>query len=98
MSKVTMPEPVAIAYESADGLPAFNLTVDGALSLRTGDALITTTQAEAYADARVRGALEEAARSCEALDNNENGDINGYYRGAARHCAARIRALIPPTE
>src|SRR5690554_3392934 len=33
------------------------------LAAQAGD-FITTTQAEAYADARVRGALEEAARQC----------------------------------
>ena len=60
---------------------------------KEGTTLITTTQAEAYANARVREALERAASLCDELaDNDEN---SGEYAGCAAHSAARIRTLIP---
>lgn len=66
MSKVTMPQPVGYLYQTGpfkiidlklfEDIP-YNTTVKG---------VITTNQAEAYANARVREALEEAA---EMADN-----------------------------
>lgn len=62
-------------------------------------ALITTTQAEACADARVREALEEAAQACEArIGQHAPGmtpeDVEDCDE-EARLCAGAIRALIP---
>ena len=56
MTKVTMPEPVA--YRSKESPYLFSLGGPGTDGF---DGLITTTQAEAYADAMVREALEQAA-------------------------------------
>lgn len=56
--------------------------------------LYTAAQVEAYAAARVREALEEAAQRCVDLDTDENGPDSSEYRGAARFCAERVRALI----
>src|SRR5690606_30822418 len=70
-----------------------------------GSLLITTTQAEAYADARVREALEEAAKICEdrAMKNEaavsaDEPDQASSLRSAAWQmgvCARDIGALIP---
>lgn len=60
--------------------------------------LITTTQAEAYADARVREALEEAARACESrIRTGDPGVDTTEVDIEAVSCAAAIRALIPST-
>lgn len=56
MTKPTMPEPVA--YRSKESPYLFSL---GGPDTDGFDGLITTTQAEAYAAARVREALEQAA-------------------------------------
>lgn len=58
-----MPDPVAVVdYDTDKGL--FVDILDG--ELKQGDTLITTGQAEAYADARVREAMEEAASIVQA--------------------------------
>jgi len=82
MIKSTMPEPVVEVdkYNNSSELQYTYLSPYGGLS--HGTYLITTTQAEAYADARVREALEEAA---EIADRNN--DFSTYDA---------IRALIPP--
>jgi len=68
MSKITMPEPVTYAHFTKDGLvrmwsrnPANLQAVTEAIG-KQPTALITTEQAEAYAAARVREALEDAAK------------------------------------
>src|SRR5690606_27940276 len=61
MTKATMPEPVAWRT----GIDLFRTESAAHLNLRnpdlTPEPLITTAQAEAYANARVREALEQAA-------------------------------------
>ena len=58
--------------------------------------LITTTQAEAYANERVREALEEAesvaAYTGSAKDEQCDEDMRGYKRGR-NHAATAIRSL-----
>lgn len=67
MSKVQMPEPVAWAHFTRDGLvQIWSRRKTDVASLenvvgRPPEAVITTTQAEAYAAAKVREALEAAA-------------------------------------
>lgn len=102
MSQVKMPEPVTWVRQHPDGaLTAEFLENEVIEPVRKQSGawkpLITTTQAEAYADARVREALEEAAaiadqksrigvlRSLEATHKSD----------AAREIAGAIRALIP---
>ena len=103
-NKTTMPEPVA--YPSDDWVEAFFGLPDknGLYMFRGGfvniagrfriaakcAGLITTTQAEAYKDACVREALEEAAQEVElCYSNNDSQD------DFQRRSAAAIRALIP---
>lgn len=78
MSTVKMPEPVAFRWrvpiDDSDGRQCGESdwklgTEKGGLPWWTQDSLITTTQAEAYADARVREALRaEVAAMREALE------------------------------
>lgn len=89
-----MPEPVA--YQDDDG-SCWELTSHPELMTP----LITTTQAEVYADARVTEALEEAAQACEArIGQRAPGmtpeDVEDCDE-EARLCAGVIRALIPKT-
>lgn len=86
MSKVTMPEPFMYVIMEPDGNEA---------GLYQEVALITTTQAEAYADARVREALEKAAQICwEMQSSPEFGkDDKDHWLAIAER---RIRALLPP--
>ena len=59
--------------------------------------VITTDQAEAYADARVREALEEAAQTCEArIGTGDAGIDTSDCDEEAQECAAAIRALLIP--
>ena len=99
MTKTQMPEPVAAVIE---GIIRQRRGAD----LDEGETLITTTQAEAYADARVREALERAIEACKAyerrveatfIDNNRVQHATGAVVGASA-CADAIRALIPPTK
>ena len=87
---MTIPMLEPVAYRSKDQPYLFGLSAPTGSSERW-DGLITTTQAEAYADARVREALEEAAQEVElCYSNNDSQD------DFQRRSAAAIRALIPP--
>lgn len=107
MSKVTMPEPVAaiapayvLFWASGDTLTR----ICERTGAKVGSLLITTTQAEAYADARVREALDAAAKICddramrnEAAVSADEPDEASSLRAAAWQmgvCARDIRALI----
>lgn len=88
MSKVTMPDPVAkvtvgdsVKYEHID---CWNLDIG------VHD-LISTTQAEAYADARVRKALEEAALIVDLATQHHHVEC----WSSLEKQAAAIRALKP---
>jgi len=102
---IPMPEPVAwrSKYKSEPGMIGQYPWSYVERSLRQPslnnydiEALITTTQAEAYAAAKVREALEKAASLCDELANND--ENSGEYAGCAAHSAARIRALIPKDQ
>lgn len=121
MSKVTMPEPTAwmLAVQTMGGDVGWKLswTQSGAgvcnrLSGATHEkALITTDQAEAYADARVREALEKASDLLEQAfmeelksripgeDLDEADEQFNAFHGARAFGVSRaqqiIRALIP---
>ncbi len=85
MDKTTMPEPVA--YQDDDG-SCWELTSHPELMTP----LITTTQAEAYAAAKVREALEEAIAAVETC--RTTGTIR---HGTVSDCIEAIRALFPST-
>ena len=103
MSKVTMPEP-ALSQVRFKGFACGWLRWMGWMGWewrnlmggeKQGRHLITTEQAEAYAAAKVRKALEEAAKvaescvcSCCCSDDQ---------KFTAQDAAQRIRALIPST-
>lgn len=92
MTKVTMPEPVMRIYAEG-GIRTVTEWRDGARDLPDGDHdLITTTQAEAYANARVREALEEAIAAVESC--RTTGTIR---HGTVSDCIEAIRALLPST-
>ncbi|CAM4134651.1 hypothetical protein [Kerstersia similis] len=102
MSKVTMPEPVAVVvsdfaiFWAVTGPVAPLIERNG---VRVGSLLITTDQAEAYATAKVREALEEAAQACEArIGTHAPGmtpeDVEDCDE-EARLCAGAVRSLIP---
>lgn len=73
--------------------------------VKVGSLLVTTQQAEAYAAAKVREALEEAARICDDRANKnelaiseDEPDEASSLRSAAWQmsvCARAIRTLIP---
>ena len=90
-SKVTMPEPVAWVRRHPDGALTAEFLEDAVISTvrkKSGAWLpmTTTNQAEAYADAKVREALEEAAALCDRFSER---DMH------PEECADAIRALIP---
>ena len=88
MTKVTMPDPVAWLHEEGDHIiTAAEKRAANATFTRYGQGLITTTQAEAYADARVRVALEDLI---DTLETRQFGGQDQIIRAA--------RALIPPTK
>ena len=99
MTQVKMPEPVAKVYV---GNPVRYEHID-AWDLDIGThMLITTTQAEVYAKARVREALEKAASICEAAYEQGSAEYavsrNPYFEGgcdAAESIEHKILALIP---
>ncbi|WP_039052096.1 hypothetical protein [Bordetella avium] len=99
MSKVAMPEPFVLMQNNPWGGHAEVIR-----SARGEDGVIdcyTTDQMEAYAAAKVREALEEAAQACEArIGQHAPGmkpeDVEGCDE-EARLCAGAIRALIPST-
>lgn len=86
MTKVTMPR--AVGYVTRDTSQA-----DMDAELPEGTPIITTTQAEAYANARVREALEQAAgiikANAEACDSGT--------RIMLRANAEAVLAIIPST-
>lgn len=102
-NKKTMPDPVAYAIFAENGniriwskeprdLPDLD-------SLGPMHHLITTEQAEAYADACVREALEEAAQTCEArIGTGDAGIDTSDCDEEAQECAVAIRDLIPTTK
>lgn len=105
MSKVAMPEPVVevcsgyTLHWAGSGPIAPLCERTGA---KIGSLLITTEQAKAYAAAKVREALEEAAQACEArIGQHAPGmtpeDVEDYDE-EARLCAGAVRALIPPQQ
>lgn len=102
MTQVKMPEPVAKVYI---GNPVRYEHID-AWDLDIGThMLITTTQAEAYAKARVREALENAAGICDAramkneaaVSDDEPNEASSLRSAAWQMgvCAREIRAMIP---
>lgn len=102
MSNVPMPEPVAWVRRHPDGaLSAEYLRNEAIEPVRKESGawipMITTTQAQAYTDARVKEALEEAAA---IVDANATACTGQIRKGLLRSNAAAIRALIPnpPTE
>jgi hypothetical protein len=108
MSKVTIPEPVAwLLYSpAANSKHATTEEVetkrlsDGSVAY-TSSPLVLASEAEAYAAAKAREALEEAAKVCDTYFNEITGPrSNPYYDGAldaADILEQRIRALIPST-
>lgn len=107
MSKVTMPEPVAFRWRvpivDSDGRQCGESdwkfgTEKGGLPWWTRDNLITTTQAEAYADARVREALELAAQTCENQARASSPLDGQSFYIALGQAARAIRALAPPQQ
>jgi len=100
MSKATMPSPSAYLYTTPSGARVVDLKrVDLDTPGLAISELITTTQAEAYADAVRREALEEAAQACEArIGTGCPGIGTEEYDQEAQECAQAIRALIPPTK
>lgn len=96
-NKTTMPEPVAWLHEEGDHIiTAAEKRAANATFTRYGQGLITTWQAEAYANAMVRKALEEAAQACEARIGTGDAGVDTIDCDVeAQECAAAIRALIP---
>ncbi|MFT0533973.1 hypothetical protein ACMHYJ_14260 [Castellaniella hirudinis] len=102
MSKIQAPEPVAAVCHDYDlffmgGGPIADLVKR--LDVKVGDWLITTTQAEAYAAARVAAALEKAARACESrIRTGDPGIDTTDVDIEAVACAAAVRNLISSDE
>ena len=108
MTKVTMPDPVAWAHFTRDGLIQIwsrqKTDVDSLERIKgkQPDALITTTQAQAYKDACVKAALEEAYSTVRDLEKKlltecPHASAPGAANFAANQILALIRALIPST-
>ncbi len=95
MTKVTMPVPFGWLIDALpNGMLAFSRqdpTRDMTFIVNSTASVFTATQMDAYAAAKVREALEEAARRC-VESPMMNTDV--YCGGTARLCADRIRALI----
>lgn len=95
MSKAAMPEPAA--YANAENLEKYSvqLTFTEKPSHRgiTFIGLVTTAQAEAYATARVREALKEAAWIVDLATQSHHVECWDNLESLA----TRIRALIPST-
>lgn len=91
--------PTAYLYTTPSGARVVDLKrVDLDTPGLTVSGLITVEQAQAYADARVREVLEEAAQACEArIGQHAPGmtpeDVEDCDE-EARLCAGAIRALI----
>ena len=108
MIKAALPEPVAVAFLAECGNVAYTAHLEGpykrlrelSMGGRRGASLslITTEQAEAYANARVREALEQAAQACESrIRTGDPGIDTTEVDIEAVACAAAIRALLPST-
>lgn len=110
MTKVTMPEPAIQIYfdENADTAifakgsdeAIATLTVFGESVCDVGQGFLTPDQAEAYADAKVREALECVSREVHNVlhptNPREDWTQYAYIREEAAHDAeSAIRALIP---
>lgn len=96
MSNVKMPEPVAKVMDGysifwAGSGPIFPLVDRN--KVKVGNLLITTTQAEAYADARVREALEGAAKICWEMQSAPEFGKDDKDRWLAI-AESRIRSMI----
>lgn len=93
MTKVKMPEPVAVVASDYAlfwaGSGPITPLVDRN-GVKVGSQLITTDQAEDYAAAKVREALEEAALVCE----ERSGDVRYVHEREVYACADAIRALL----
>lgn len=91
MTTIPTPEPVAFLVDWPDEPDLGHYFAEEQASTGRSRPLITTTQAEAYADARVRQALEQAAEACTStmMMNSDS-----YCGATAHYCADRIRALI----
>jgi len=104
MSKIKMPEPVTYAHFTEEGVIRMwsrnpdNLQAVTEAIGKQPTALITTTQAEAYADARVREALEQAAKQCEGRYQPWGNLADDRAADCMSRAAGRIRALIPPQQ
>lgn len=86
MTKATKPEPVAQVVSCSEiCFLGLNVVPDGSL-------FITTEQAEEYAAAKVREALEEAIAAVESC--RTTGTIR---HGTVSDCIEAIRALLPST-
>lgn len=106
---IPMPEPVAYLYEYEDGQKVLTSSLDAIQrSSKAWLPMITTTQAEAYADARVREALEEVNQVLEGLytealnarvpedEDDEAWNITCLARAQSiSQAQLKIRALIP---
>lgn len=96
MSKVSMPEPVAWMIDEPNQIGGLSTKLHwarGAIKPAYGQhhqGLITTTQAEAYADARVREAFEGAIAALETC--RTTGAVRNITVDA---CVAKVRGLIP---
>lgn len=105
MTKATMLKPIVKVGDTFQLLWAGARTISEIAAqdgVKVGSLLITTTQAEAYADAVRREALEEAAQACEArIGQHAPGmtpeDVEDCDE-EARLCAGAIRALTPPQQ
>lgn len=95
MSKVTMPEPAA--YVNAETLERYPTYLAFAEKPSHKNvmfvSLFTTTQAEAYAAAKVREALKEAAWIVDLATQSHHVECWDNLESLA----TRIRALIPST-
>lgn len=103
MSKVALPEPLAWMFDEANQIGGLSTRLCWA---RHGvppaygqnhKGLVTLEMAEAYAAAKVREALEDAAHvAMNAPISTDMLDSEGA-KAASFHASARIRALIPST-
>lgn len=103
MTQVNMPEPVTYAHFTPEGLIRMwsrektNLQSVTDYLEREPEALITTTQAEAYAEARVREALEEAAKICWEMQSAPEFGKDDKDRWLAI-AESRIRSMIKDNQ
>lgn len=96
MVNVPMPEPVAFLVDWPDEPDLGHYFAEEQAPTGRSQPLITTTQAEAYADARVMEELEAALREMVELaaDTRANKELVAHESWIANCAANRIRALI----